>query len=831
MPDAPSHGSRMTPTAKQSSPAWSRFDGLVLAAFAAAAMAFWRLDVLSVTSAMPSFAGFDLFTEFLPRHHYAGEVLRAGRLPLWDPTQAAGLPFAATWQAGVFYPFNVLHALLPTGLAMGVLARLHLFLCGMFAYLLAREVGQHRIAAALAGVTYMLCGSTVFMMYHTCAMSAAPWLPAALLCTLRLGRRPGVPSVVALAAVLALAFLAGRDFAFVMTAHAVGFLALAQLAMQAHDEGFSRDLARHAGFLGAAAVLSAGLAAIQAVPTLDLAARSSRTVSGLPPGMLEPFGPMPPQFFLANLVTPTRGPIRREYFGWIPLLLAFVGLTDVRTRRAAAASAALGATSLLLVFGSQTPAYAWYAALPLASVFRLPDRFVFLFAIALALLAGFGLDRLLGRRHGRTTVPLAGLAAAAAFVVAIGTGAATGFWKAEVARTARPWGWLPFYGLTLEHFAGFGMAAAAGIAALVLLVAAAAWSRRLAAAPAGALIVILAAADLLHAFRSATPHPEAGVSQAFSAADCYRRLEGPLGPFGRHLSLRLPDSYALKEKDGELFGTFSATHYDPLVTRRHALFFGLLQDGARFIVDSPWNETSAFMGMLSRGIAPERLPLLDLLGVRAVLVDARPDRRPPVFGPLLDAYPERDRCIVKSGHGPAPVALLANPNAMPRASILFDTVEVADVNEAAAALGRAGFDPSSTIVLEPGGAPARPPAAPDPQARATIQEYSDERVVVDVSTRSPGMLLLTDAWDPEWVASIDGEPVEIRAADVLFRAVAVDAGDSRVTFEYRPTAFRAGAFATMVALGAAAAWLAIDRRRRPRRQREHLQTAATGSPR
>ena len=36
----------------------------------------------------------------------------------------------------------------------------------------------------------------------------------------------------------------------------------------------------------------------------------------------------------------------------------------------------------------------------------------------------------------------------------------------------------------------------------------------------------------------------------------------------------------LKDKDGELYGTFSATHYDPLVTKRHSAYFAALQHAA-----------------------------------------------------------------------------------------------------------------------------------------------------------------------------------------------------------------------------------------------------------
>lgn len=261
-----------------------------MTALAVLALAFWHWDMLSATSPMPAFPGFDLYSEFLPRHHYAGAALRQGRLPLWDPTQAAGLPFLATWQAGFFYPPNFVYGLLPTSLAMGVLARFHIFLCGVFTWLLARELKLSSSAAMLAAVTYMLCGSTVFMVYHTCAINSAPWLPAALLYAWRLGRQPKMTTAVALASVLALQFLTGRDFVVVMTLDAVALLTLFQVGMRLRGTDGTRVAARHLAFLAVAAFLTAGLVAVQALPTLELASRSGRALSGLPPAMLEPFG-------------------------------------------------------------------------------------------------------------------------------------------------------------------------------------------------------------------------------------------------------------------------------------------------------------------------------------------------------------------------------------------------------------------------------------------------------------------------------------------------------------------------------------------------------------
>ena len=60
--------------------------------------------------------------------------------------------------------------------------------------------------------------------------------------------------------------------------------------------------------------------------------------------------------------------------------------------------------SLLLVFGSQTPLYGLFRELPLGASFRLPDRFLVLLSLALAIGAACGFDRLLGAIPGATPI-------------------------------------------------------------------------------------------------------------------------------------------------------------------------------------------------------------------------------------------------------------------------------------------------------------------------------------------------------------------------------------------------------------------------------------------
>jgi uncharacterized membrane protein YfhO len=88
----------------------------------------------------------------------------------------------------------------------------------------------------------------------------------------------------------------------------------------------------------------------------------------------------------------------------------------------------------------------------------------------------------------------------------------------------------------------------------------------------------------------------------------------------------------------------------------------------------------------------------------------------------------------------------------------------------------------------------------DPAASVEIERYEEEHVVLRTRGRRAGVVVLTDAYDPGWEATLDGRPVSLLRANLAFRGVAVPPGEHVIAMRYRPAALRWGAFLALTAV-------------------------------
>jgi hypothetical protein len=149
------------------------------------------------------------------------------------------------------------------------------------------------------------------------------------------------------------------------------------------------------------------------------------------------------------------------------------------------------------------------------------------------------------------------------------------------------------------------------------------------------------------------------------------------------------------------------------------------------------------------------------------------------------------------------VWIYENPNVLPRAYVSHHVETMTD-EEALRRIKSKEFDPWHSVlitsVLPPELQALTETPSLSPTSPANVVEYSPQRVSIDVQTPSPGILVLSDTWYPDWYATVDGQDVEILQVNYALRGVYVDRGANHVEFRFRPSSLYVGAAVTALTL-------------------------------
>lgn len=152
------------------------------------------------------------------------------------------------------------------------------------------------------------------------------------------------------------------------------------------------------------------------------------------------------------------------------------------------------------------------------------------------------------------------------------------------------------------------------------------------------------------------------------------------------------------------------------------------------------------------------------------------------------------------------MAIYENRQVMPRAYVVHDYTVMPDLSQQLKYIGSDAFNMRKRVVLEkePSSEWTSVFHAPSYPPKTSIDMYNaDEiRICADLSTN--GLLILSDAYYPGWIAEVDGKEVEIHRANGNFRAVELSRGKHRVSFIYKPLSFRIGLCITFIGIVLAA---------------------------
>jgi O-antigen/teichoic acid export membrane protein len=791
----------------------------------------------------------DLLIQNLAWKQFTRDSLAGGEIPLWNPYLFAGAPFLANGQHSALYPFSALFLVLPLEKAYGWFTVSQLWLAGVAMYAFARVLRMRRSGAAMAGLVYqgggfIVTSAAVFPMI----VAAVVWLPLVLSAIEKIIAGPARSRLLWLAlgvVALGLQALAGHAEFTYYTLLVAGLFAAWRLAAVAWERrrvgtfGWAADLLRPSLWLLSMVALGLALAAVQLVPLFEVGQVNFRVGSAayeevlgwaytwrealtllLPhfygssahhafldvfsgatvplelnaAGVLNPHGPHSSSWGLKNSVEGA------TYLGIVPLLMAAVaGLALLDWRRLASARRShalffllLAILSVAFIFG--TPLYALlYYGLPFIDQLHTPFRWVWPLALAVAGLAGFGVDEL--KRFGRTgsseidgagsrrtglACRVVGWAAAGGGVVVL-----AGLLASRVAYgTARPLVERLFFGLAQAvdafpdadafysyQFPGLAVLGLMLLAGGVLIL----WPRK----GRGWTVVLLLVTglDLFLAGRGFS----AAVDPALLAyrPEAIAWLQAQEG--GWRLTTFDPGgTKVLNANTPWLNRLHDVRGYDSIIPRQYTDYMAAIepQNGLSFNRVQPIGALESLNS-----------PLLDVLGVKYI-ASVEPLELPKLR-------------LAWEGEG---LRIYENLAVAPRAYALPRTATVVTGDPLATLQAN---DPRRFVVVTPGASAGwnGGDAVGAELVPASIDAASNNEVIATVSVAEPSWLVLNDSYFPGWRAYVRpagaGEELEretdIHLVNGNFRGVVLEPGEWTVRYRYSPRSFQLGGLVSFMA--------------------------------
>lgn len=726
---------------------------------------------------------FDAKAHFQAQIQFLANALHSGQSPFWSPNVFVGSPQIADPQSLIFSPAFLLAYFdtVPSFRQLDAYILVLLALAGLAIMKLFEDRCWHPAGAVLAGIAIAFGSSAAWRIQHIGQVQSYVFFCIALWLTDRALRRSS-KSWGALAGLAAGLMVVEPDQVAMLGAYLlVGFAVVWWLQAEAPLAAFRQSIAP----LMAATATAAAIAAVPLLLAILFLLASNRpeiafeeaTRGSLHPASLltavvgDLFGALDPDVDYWGPFSMSWNPreltlsqnMSQIYLGALPALLVLTiglsrGLLWARELRFYTVAAVI---MLVYALGAYTPAFEIiYRTVPGVSVFRRPADATFLLGAMLAIIGGYLAHRWLspdlpaprrGWQVGKLII-LAGVIAIAAVVAMM---------EHKLVLARKPI-----------------LLAVAWLAASVIV-----FRSMHVRALARPMVAIVLTAGLMSLDLASNNAPND--STAARPAD-YDILD----PNSRNETIRF-----LKERARRGNGTEWRDRVElvglgfewPNCTLVHGLEHTLGYNPLRMkVVSAVIGAGDHIAGPDQRTFSPlfpsYRSTMANLVGLRFIASSVPIERVDPKLGRGALVFLARTRHAY----------IYENPDALPRVVFARSAMPL-DFDRLVADGRWPEFDPKATVLLDHNDAGVRFPednaasAMPGP-TRVTIASYKNTEIEIDVTTPVAGFVVLHDLWHPWWQAEVDGRPVHIHKANVMFRAVFVEAGRHKVRMTFSPIA-------------------------------------------
>ncbi|OGG29263.1 hypothetical protein A2973_04875 [Candidatus Gottesmanbacteria bacterium RIFCSPLOWO2_01_FULL_49_10] len=691
----------------------------------------------------------DSVIQMYPWKQFVWASLRSGFLPFWNPYQLMGMPFLAGLKPMVFYPITWF-GLLGDIPGWNILLVSQVFLSFFFAYLFGRTFAMSRVASILVALAFSMNSLMVGVLQFGSEGHVLLWLPFLFVCVKKFIDRDNAWYLLGLSLGVGLSIFAGQ---LQYTAYMLLLVGSFVLYDGYHE---------HVPFtwyvwIGGSMLLGVTLTAVQLGPAVELFAHSFRGIVSDPSiytrGLMAPYSLLrlfAPDLF-GNPVTGdlTIGYIETSgYFGVLPVLFALWALGNRRKLPPVAiffCGSFLVAILLSLRVIGELVVFFHVPVITSGSA----ERIFSIVHFSGAVLAGYGLDYLLGRKDyaGRRRFLLwcslffgAFLLLSVAFHRAIGAGSL--------------WAMLWNIRYTVVVVGAFIIGSfVVGLMHNRI--------RRLAPVILSLFVIILTYGDLYRmAYRFLT----------FSNTKFLYPRIGVIDYVEKATRTTLSRVYGMTEPEiPTILGLYTAETYNPLYLGRSGYFLNALL--GKQSEELPVNKYLLAPGNRRLKYA------LDVLGVSTIVIESIQNASSSYFG--TEEFAANLTPVYKDEK----YSVYTNVDAHPRFGLYYAAEVKADEGQVLDAILSRKVDLTRTLLLEE----RLPFDTHVGTGSAQLVGSSPNGQRFAVTSDTPAALYVSDTFFPGWKATVDGTKTPILRANYLFRAVVVPQGTSLVEFTYEPT--------------------------------------------
>lgn len=726
-------------------------------------------------------------------------------LPQWNPYIFGGLPYIDAFHGDALYYTALLRYFLPVHLVMAWVFIIQVFLAGLGMFLFLKSLRINQYGAIIIGIAYMFTGPLVSTTYagHDGKAIVASFLPWIFLLLNKGLDTERISYFLLGGLVIGACLLSPHVQLTYYLLMAIFFYLCYRLYFIYREEGL-RPTGKLFGYFWLMVLSGFLISAIQFLPSYFYLPHSPRAGIGRGYGFATSWS-MPP-LELLDLLTPHFSGIlenywgtnyfkqHTEYLGILPLILAGIALAYCWRDREVKFFTGLGVFGVLMALGGNTPFYHIpYHIVPLLKNFRAPSLIFYVVSFTTCVLAGFGINGLLGLKKESLKQLITGLG------ITVGiTGLLViiaGLLREEVITGLRSYLYprsISAYGLNLtqqklnnlySNYPSFqkGMWVAFFLMLLNSWLIGAIAYRKL-KLPSGIILLSgLLIFDLWRVnkkFLMTVEHPD----QFYAVDEVVRFLKRDrdlyrVFPFQwARMDLYRGDNYLMLH-DIQSVGGYHGNQlnkYQEFIGAENTLMF-----------QNPSN-------LYNRRF-------LDLLNVKYIIAVPLPED--------LSGYDREVREVLQvmknwlsqfelSFQGRRN-AIYRNDSALPRAFLVPGYEIIKEEKEILQKLREPGFDPRRLVILEEDpGIELIPDTGYIGECR--IVSYAPNRIVIEAECLNPGFLVLSENYYPAWQARVNGKPAKIYRGNYLFRVIFLPKGSHRIEFIYRSIYFILGSMITMI---------------------------------